>query len=192
MSSEMNIKIDGKTGENYMKQNFICFGYKEMTYNEFLENPNIKGLYFIDVREIKEYQKQDVDFLLINQEGKICRFELKTDTRMAGTGNIYLEDKIERELNVFTDGWYHLCQADILSFLDGNNDKYYYYCFNWKKLKQFVIDNNYISERDENKYDGGWIHGYKIPLKDIINNADITVFKGVLNFSKNGGYKNGN
>ena len=113
MSSEMNIKIDGKTGENYMKQNFICFGYKEMTYNEFLEKLNInkaeninyeyteggavKKLH-IDGKEFKGTQVRDVFKL------RSANFELlfENDTvkfKVKGTEKDFSEEVYEKEGN---------------------------------------------------------------------------------------------
>lgn len=54
-----------------------------------------------DVREDKEYQDRDIDFLVDGHS-----LEIKTDNNIARTGNVYLE--------TYKGGWFYKCDAEYL------------------------------------------------------------------------------
>lgn len=79
--------------------------------------------YIMDVSNDKEYQKQDIDFVLTTGiEGvKDLTVEVKTDRQMGKTGNLCLEtitNTVGRK-----KGWYRTSKADIICFYDTQNDE---------------------------------------------------------------------
>ena len=75
-----------------------------------------RGITVIDVSNIKEYQKIDVDFLLRkgNQETTL---EVKHDRKLHKTGNFFFECGFFRGAN-YSAGWLKYCQAQYLCYYD--------------------------------------------------------------------------
>lgn len=86
---------------------------------EYLNNSdNVKKI--VDVRDIREYQKMDVDFLVTFADGIERKIEVKTDTYKSG--NIYYEVISSEESD--TLGCFEKTEADYL----------FYYFVNWGYL----------------------------------------------------------
>lgn len=88
----------------------------------------------IDVRDDKEYQTKDVDFIVSG-----FNIEVKTDYRMNQTGNIFLEDVIEYWDDEQKAGWFKTTTADYLSFVDGKTKDIHIY--KTTTLRDYIKDN---------------------------------------------------
>lgn len=97
----------GKIGENLFKQIMESRGY-------IVE----------DVSRNPEYWDKDIDFIITSPTtGAVKTFEVKWDSRINKTGNLYLETS-----NVHSKGgkgWYEFCQADYLTYGDAASRKFY-------------------------------------------------------------------
>lgn len=91
---EMNSK--GKLGEEVIANFLSSLGYS-----------------ILDVSNMKEYQHQDIDFLIDSN----ITLEVKTDFQISKTGNLLFEDVFFQEYGNI-EGWLHYCKADYLVFYD--------------------------------------------------------------------------
>lgn len=69
------------------------------------------------------YWDKDIDFLVTSPSGNMRSFEVKYDTRLNQTGNLYLE-----LTNVHSKGgagWFSFCQADFLAYGDATTKTFY-------------------------------------------------------------------
>lgn len=81
-----------------------------------------------DVREVPEYQKNDIDFMIPDTEYKIApdgslnelklwtAIEVKTDFAMSKTGNFFIELFKNRDGKI-SDGWFVKCKADEIHYV---------------------------------------------------------------------------
>ena len=76
------------------------------------EHLQSRGITVIDVAEMPEYQKIDVDFL-IKKQGKTASIEVKGDYRISKTGNFFFEAGAQRG-DYYSAGWLLKCPADYL------------------------------------------------------------------------------
>ena len=71
-----------------------------------------------------EYWTKDIDFFCTNPEtGATRSFEVKYDTRLSETGNLFLELS-----NVHSKdglGWFRFCQADFIAYGDAKSRTFY-------------------------------------------------------------------
>lgn len=77
-----------------------------------------------DVSGDPNYWAKDIDFFCINPATGASRsFEVKWDTRINQTGNLYLEQS-----NIHSkggQGWFNFTQADFLAYGDANTKTFY-------------------------------------------------------------------
>ena len=100
----MNI---GKIGEAIFKQRMSGHGYK-----------------ITDVSDNPAYWEKDIDFIITSPHtGLEKTFEVKYDTKIHQSGNLYLELKNIHSKNC--RGWFDFCQADYLAYGDATNDTFY-------------------------------------------------------------------
>lgn len=110
---------------------------------EYLNNSdNIKKI--VDVRDIREYQKMDVDFLVTFADGIERKIEVKTDTYKSG--NIYYEVISSEESD--TLGCFEKTEADYL----------FYYFVNWGYLYILGMEEyrKWFQEKQESFNDAGY------------------------------------
>lgn len=91
------------------------------------------GVEYEDVSEDKDWQKQDVDFLV----GK-HKYEVKTDFAISKTGNIFIEVSKETKTGVHP-GWWRICKADSIAWIDAING--IVYMIDVKKLRLWMVHN---------------------------------------------------
>jgi len=113
-----------------------------------------KGFIVQDCSTVKEYQEQDIDFLVKSpQNGNTLAYEVKSDNVIAKSGNVALEMYMQRATGI-KNGWYNYCKADYLVYCDSINRIAYFIA--WKKLKA-DMDNcvfyNYQNRRFKNTID---------------------------------------
>jgi hypothetical protein len=100
---------DGKRGEHIFEE--------RMRYNQY----GVK-----DVRKVPEYWNIDIDYILTSPfTGAVKNFEVKWDSKIHTTGNLYLELE-----NIFSkqwngEGWWLHCEADYLAYGDAQTSKFY-------------------------------------------------------------------
>lgn len=87
------------------------------------EHLQSRGIEVLDVAEVPDYQKVDIDFL-IRKNGKTASLEVKADNRISATGNFFFEAGVQRG-NYYSSGWLLKCQADYLCIYDTANSRGY-------------------------------------------------------------------
>ena len=97
----------GKRGEQLFAQRMEELGY---TVQDVSGNP--------------DYWGRDIDFLITSSTSGLTKsFEVKYDSRIHRTGNLYLE-----LVNVHSKGekgWFEFCEADMLAYGDAANNVFY-------------------------------------------------------------------
>lgn len=98
---------NGKQGENLFKQIMESRKYQ-----------------VVDVSDSPEYWEQDIDFIITSPTtGATKTFEIKYDSRIHSTGNLYLElNNVHSKGGI---GWFNFCQADYLAYGDAANKVFY-------------------------------------------------------------------
>lgn len=98
---------NGKQGEALFKQRLESLNYQ-----------------VIDVSNNPSYWDKDIDFIATSPTTKLTKsFEVKYDSRINKTGNLYLE-----LTNVHSKGgcgWYTFCEADFLAYGDACANIFY-------------------------------------------------------------------
>ncbi len=81
----------------------------------FQEQMQKKGYVVQDVSANEQYFGKDIDFLITSPTtGETKSFEVKFDTKINSTGNIYLE--IVNKNSDGCRGWWEFCKADYLAY----------------------------------------------------------------------------
>lgn len=77
-----------------------------------------------DVSGNRDYWEKDIDFLVTNPStGAVRAFEVKWDTRINQTGNLYLE--LSNIHSKGGEGWFSFTQADFLAYGDAASKVFY-------------------------------------------------------------------
>lgn len=97
----------GRTGEILFKQRAESLNY---TVQDVSDNP--------------DYWHKDIDFILTSPTtGEVRTFEVKWDSCLHRTGNLYLElTNIHSKGGI---GWFNFCQADYVAYGDAANKVFY-------------------------------------------------------------------
>lgn len=125
-----------------------------------------EGFYKLnDVRDKKEYQDLDIDFILARYYRtvlKIRTIEVKVDFKMSTTGNVFIEQGEK--------GWLNKCKAEVLAYVDANKDMIYY--IDTENLKVYMTMADCYETRTVSTSDfGGYsVTGWLVPTKDIVLN----------------------
>ena len=118
-----------------------------------------QGVNVTDVSGNCLYWDKDIDFIIDN--GKDERtVEVKNDSRIYKTGNMYIETSNPRSKG--GKGWFLFCQADYLAYGDAINQRFYF--IRLKDLREYVAENSLLL-REASTYDGS--RGFLIALKDV-------------------------
>ena len=81
----------------------------------FAQKMEAQGYIVEDVSANEQYFNRDIDFIITSPTtGQIKSFEVKYDTRINSTGNLYLEFINKNSQNC--SGWFEFCQADYLAY----------------------------------------------------------------------------
>jgi hypothetical protein len=128
----------------------------ESTFAKMLKE---QGVNVTDVSGNCNYWHKDIDFIIDN--GKEERtVEVKNDTRIYKTGNMYIETANPRSQG--GKGWFLFCQADYLAYGDAINHRFYF--IRLKDLREYVAE-HYMFLREASTYDGS--RGFLIALEDV-------------------------
>lgn len=77
-----------------------------------------------DVSDNPEYWDRDIDFIITSPtSGTTKTFEIKWDSRVNQTGNMYLE--LNNVHSKGGQGWFNFCQADYLAYGDAAAKVFY-------------------------------------------------------------------
>lgn len=97
--------------------------YGEQLFKQRMENGN----YIVkDVSGDSEYWSKDIDFIITSPTtGKTKTFEVKWDSHINKTGNLYLELVSTTSKLWNGDGWWPHCQANYLVYGDAYYKKFY-------------------------------------------------------------------
>lgn len=104
MSAFSTQKAKGKKAEEKVKQHLQSRGNR-----------------IIDVSEDEEYQKKDIDFIVI-KNGQKTTLEVKLDNSFDKTGNIFIEAYSDYG-NYRSPGWIEYCEAKYICFYDTKTAK---------------------------------------------------------------------
>lgn len=130
-----------------------------------------KGFKFEDVSENKEYQDDDVDFVVESKLGKKVSFEVKNDSMIHKTGNIFYESISNVDHN--TVGCFEKTKSEFMVICSEPSSVFYIAKSDF--LREYVKENKnnlrYIS-----RVPGSNSAGYLIPVKNIRDNVKILSF----------------
>lgn len=133
----------------------------------FSEAMAARGYDVVDVSGNPEYWYKDIDFIITSPtSGQTKTFEVKWDTRINRTGNLYLErtSSFTKQPGIQGLGWFEWCQADFLAYGDAVSGQFY--IIPMEKLRQAAENLPYRSAQC-----GSDSTGQLVALKDI---EDIT------------------
>lgn len=82
-----------------------------------------KGFKVIDVSRNPDYWDKDIDFIVQDQKGEQRTYEVKEDSRIAQTQNLFIETWNANSKE--QKGWLYFTQADWLMYLDSKNLIFY-------------------------------------------------------------------
>ena len=133
---------NGKQGENLFKQIMESRGYA-----------------VDDVSGNQEYWDKDIDFIITSSTSGLTKtFEVKWDSRINKTGNLYLE--IANIHSKGGKGWFEFCEADYLAYGDAANGTFY--------IVPLLELRERVKKLHPNQVNCGFDSvGYLVALKDI-------------------------
>ena len=93
----------------------------EKLFRQIMQN---RGYKVVDVSDNPEYWERDIDFIITSPTTGITKtFEVKFDSRIHVTGNLFLEQSNTNSKGGL--GWFNFCKADYLAYGDAASRKFY-------------------------------------------------------------------
>lgn len=93
----------------------------EQLFKEIMQSRNYTVK---DVSNDSDYWDKDIDFIVTSPStGSTKTFEVKWDSRINRTGNLYLE--VTNIHSKGSKGWFEFCQADYLAYGDATTGTFY-------------------------------------------------------------------
>lgn len=119
-----------------------------------------------DVSGNSEFWGKDID-LVCHRGGKTVTIEVKWDSRIAETGNLFIETITD--IDNQKQGWFTFCQADYIYYGDSRNRLFY--VFRTQDMKDFIADNA-LDERKAADYNrNGQVRkvsqGFIVPIRQF-------------------------
>lgn len=109
----------------------------------------------------KDYWGKDIDFIVTNpRTGETRTIEVKTDTRLYETGNLYIE--LENVHSKGGKGWYYFSEADIIAYCDYSAPDREIYLFSFEDLRATVNKREYATAKC-----GADSKGILVPLREL-------------------------
>ena len=131
---------------------------ENIIFNYLLNHPSTINL--IDVSKDKWFQRFDIDFIQIANNGSVNKIEVKTDRLADKTGNMVYE--IWSDRRIYAKGCFEKTEADYIFYYLINTKVLY--IFNTQELRTWV-------NKHKNKLwqtcMGDFAIGYVIPLNDL-------------------------
>lgn len=137
---------NGKQGEQLFMKTMLARGYE---VQDVSGNPN--------------YWYKDIDFIITSPTtGETKTFEVKWDTKINRTGNLYLErtSRFTKQEGIKGLGWFEWCEADYLAYGDAVSGQFY--IIPMEQLRQYAKNLPYRSVSC-----GSDSTGQLVALKDI-------------------------
>lgn len=134
----------------------------ELLFSQIMQG---KGYEIKDVSNNPDYWYKDIDFILTSPTSGLTKtFEVKWDTRISKTGNLYLEFSNRHSKDC--KGWFEFCEADYLAYGNAKANKF------------FVIPMDQLRERLANipkriAFCGNDSAGYLVHISQIIDIAEV-------------------
>lgn len=141
------------TDEKFAKDKSFGRVGEEVAWLDFLQSPKVRNV--LDVREDDYFKGKDIDFLLLGQDTKVFKVEVKTDSQAHDTGNLVFETKTNGNI-----GCLEKSEADwIYYYLKGSEESY---VVDLAKLREYIRENHprEISMGDNAK-------GYLLNIEDL-------------------------
>lgn len=92
--------------------------------NLFSDIMKSRGYSVVDVSGNPEYWDKDIDFVITSPTSGLTKsFEIKWDSCIGRTGNLYLE--LTNIHSKGGQGWYQFCKADYLAYGDARKKQFY-------------------------------------------------------------------
>lgn len=135
--------------------------YGEQLFKSLMEQ---RGHKVEDLTAQKAYQIQDIDFKITSPLGKIATFEVKYDSKINSTGNLFVEYFSAHNYGGL--GWYEFCKADFIAYGDAHTNTFY--CFPLEDLRQLINSHKFNTATTDN----GKVAGYLVPLR-LIENMEV-------------------
>lgn len=140
----------------------------EKLFKEFLEK---SGKPCKDVSDDPKYQKDDIDFIVEGKSGNELSFEVKNDSKIAYTGNIFYESI--SNVDYGTVGCFEKTKADFIVICSESENKFYLIRSN--VLKEYVRDNR-SSLRYISRVEGSNSAGYLIPKAKVSEHLKVVTY----------------
>lgn len=140
----------------------------EKLFKEFLEK---SGKQCKDVSDDPKYQKDDIDFIVEGKSGNELSFEVKNDSKIAYTGNIFYESI--SNVDYGTVGCFEKTKADFIVICSEPENKFYLIRSNI--LKDYVRDNR-SSLRYISRVEGSNSAGYLIPKAKVAEHLKVVEY----------------
>lgn len=143
-------------------------GYGEHAiWNLFIKQPWVKSV--VDVRDDKDFQEKDIDFLIEDKNRQFTPIEVKTDFQAHETGNIVYEVSTNNNIGCF----------------EKTQAKYIMYYIPKSRVAHMinVIElRSYLHKvRPEEKKMGDNATGFLLPIKELVENGVIKrTYEGVM------------
>ena len=134
----------------------------EQRFKQLMEK---RGHIVEDLTAEKEFQIVDIDFRITSPSGITKFFEVKYDSKINSTGNLFVE--FFNAHNYGGLGWYEFCKADFIAYGDAHTNTFY--CFLLEDLRQLINVHKFNVATADNEN----IAGYLIPLRLIENKVVI-------------------
>ncbi len=144
-----------------MDLNELLFGNRNEGEYELKWFLRERGYAIKDVSFEPDYWYQDIDLIATNIFTKeVVTIEVKWDTQLASTGNIFIE--LENPRSLGGKGWFEFCQADYLAYGDATNRIFYF--IKMSDLRNYIYESK-KDLRERRSWDGS--AGYIIPVDSI-------------------------
>ena len=153
MAGNRKYCFEGETMDNF--NTLLAVGKK--TEDLVCDYLTTRGNTVINHTEDLDWQAIDTDFE-VSKNGKTTTLEVKTDSRINQTNNLFFEVGFDRATGYY-DGWFRKCEAEYILFYDSSAAKGYIIDFNKE-----IIQKNSNYRRWYNRSDSCWGDAYLLPL----------------------------
>lgn len=126
----------------------------------------------------QDFFSKDIDFLIERDQERFY-IEVKWDTRIKHSGNMFIEVSTDIEKN--KDGWFKFCEADFIFYGDALQNLFY--VFRLQDLKEFIKeDYKRLQQRKAADYNAyGQVRkvsqGLLVPIEKLRESYPVQVIK---------------
>ena len=136
-------------------------------WNLFTKMQKVRNV--VDVRDDKDFQEKDIDFLVENLDRQFTPIEVKTDFKAHETGNLVYEVTTSGHI-----GCFEKTQAKYIAYFIPKAEEVH--LVDVKKLRSYIH-----STQPEPRDMGDNAKGFLLPIEDLKKNKVIvTTYEGVI------------